>query len=43
MKTAIGLLAGWLLAALLLLAHDGRLPEYLAGAEVAPVRWTGRG
>jgi hypothetical protein len=32
MKTAIGLLAGWLLAALLLLAHDGRLPEYLAGA-----------
>jgi hypothetical protein len=32
MKTAIGVLAGWLLAALLLLAHDGRLPEYLAGA-----------
>jgi hypothetical protein len=32
MRTAIGLLAGWLLAALLLLAHDGRLPEYLAGA-----------
>jgi len=32
MKTAIGLLAGWLLAALLLLAYDGRLPEYLAGA-----------
>ena len=31
MRTAIGLLAGWLLAALLL-AHDGRLPEYLAGA-----------
>jgi hypothetical protein len=31
-RTAIGLLAGWLLAALLLLAHDGRLPEYLAGA-----------
>jgi hypothetical protein len=32
MRTAIGLLAGWLLAALLLLAHDGRLPAYLAGA-----------
>jgi hypothetical protein len=31
-RTTIGLLAGWLLAALLLLAHDGRLPEYLAGA-----------
>jgi hypothetical protein len=31
-RTAIGLLAGWLLAALLLLAQDGRLPEYLAGA-----------
>jgi hypothetical protein len=31
MRTALGLLAGWLLAALLLLAHDGRLPEYLAG------------
>jgi hypothetical protein len=30
-RTIIGLLAGWLLAALLLLAHDGRLPEYLAG------------
>jgi hypothetical protein len=32
MRTAIWLLAGWLLAALLLLAHAGRLPEYLAGA-----------
>ena len=32
MRTAIGLLAGWLLAALLLLAQDGRLPELLAGA-----------
>jgi hypothetical protein len=32
MRTATGLLAGWLLAALLLLAHDGRLPEFLAGA-----------
>jgi hypothetical protein len=31
-RTAIRLLAGWLLAALLLLAHDGRLLEYLAGA-----------
>jgi hypothetical protein len=31
-RAAAGLLAGWLLAALLLLAHDGRLPEYLAGA-----------
>jgi hypothetical protein len=31
-RTAIGLLAGWLLAALLLLAHEGRLPEYFAGA-----------
>jgi len=31
MRAAVGLLAGWLLAALLLLAHDGRLPEYLAG------------
>jgi hypothetical protein len=32
MRSGIGLLAGWFLAALLLLAHDGRLPEYLAGA-----------
>jgi hypothetical protein len=32
MRTAIGLLVGWLLAALLLLAHDGRLPEFLVGA-----------
>jgi hypothetical protein len=32
MRTATGLLAGWLLAALLLLAQDGRLPKYLAGA-----------
>jgi hypothetical protein len=31
-RTTIGLLASWLLATLLLLAHDGRLPEYLAGA-----------
>ena len=29
MRTAIGLLAGWLLAALLLLAHDGRLRSTL--------------
>ena len=32
MRTGIGLLAGWLLAAVLLLAHDGRLPEYVAAA-----------
>jgi hypothetical protein len=32
MRTATGLLTGWLLAALLLLAQAGRLPEYLAGA-----------
>jgi hypothetical protein len=32
MRTTIGLLAGWLLAALLLLAHEGRLPEYLVSA-----------
>jgi hypothetical protein len=32
MRTATGLLAGWLLAALLVLAQDGRLPEFLAGA-----------
>jgi hypothetical protein len=32
MRFAVGLLAGWLLAALLLVAHDGHLPEYLAGA-----------
>jgi hypothetical protein len=47
-RTGIGLLAGWLLTAVLLLAHDGRLPEYLAGAAsgsalalgvVALVRW----
>ena len=30
MRTAIGLLAGWLLAALLVLAHDGRLLAFLA-------------
>jgi hypothetical protein len=30
MRTAIGLLAGWLLAAMLALAHDGRLPAFLA-------------
>ena len=30
MRTAIGLLAGWLLAALLALAHDGQLPAFLA-------------
>jgi hypothetical protein len=30
MRTAIGLLAGWLLAALLLLGMDGRLPVFLA-------------
>jgi hypothetical protein len=28
MRTAIGLLAGWLLAALLLLGMDGRLPVF---------------
>jgi hypothetical protein len=47
-RTGIGLLGGWLLAALLLLAHDGRLPEYFAGAAsgslvvlgiIALVRW----
>jgi hypothetical protein len=31
-RTGVVLLAGWLLVAVLLLAHDGRLPEYLAGA-----------
>ena len=30
MRTAIGLLAGWLLAALLVLGIDGRLPAFLA-------------
>ena len=30
MRTAIGLLAGWLLAALLALGIDGRLPAFLA-------------
>jgi hypothetical protein len=30
MKTAVGLLAGWLLAALLVLGMDGRLPVFLA-------------
>jgi hypothetical protein len=30
MRTAIGLLAGWLLAALLALAHDGQLLAFLA-------------
>jgi hypothetical protein len=30
MRTAIGLLVGWLLAALLLLGMDGRLPVFLA-------------
>jgi hypothetical protein len=30
MSTAIGLLAGWLLAALLVLGIDGRLPAFLA-------------
>jgi hypothetical protein len=29
-RTAIGLLAGWLLAALLVLGIDGRLPAFLA-------------
>jgi hypothetical protein len=29
-RTAIGLLAGWLLAALLALAHDGQLLAFLA-------------
>jgi len=32
MRAAIWLLDGWLLAALLVLAHAGCLPEYLAGA-----------
>jgi hypothetical protein len=30
MRTAIGLLAGWLLVALLVLGIDGRLPAFLA-------------
>ena len=30
MRTAIGLLAGWLLAALVVLGIDGRLPVFLA-------------
>jgi hypothetical protein len=30
MRTAIGLLAGWLVAALLVLGIDGRLPAFLA-------------
>jgi hypothetical protein len=30
MRTAIGLLVGWLLAALLVLGMDGRLPAFLA-------------
>jgi hypothetical protein len=30
MRAAIGLLAGWLLAALLVLGMDGRLPVFLA-------------
>jgi hypothetical protein len=29
-RTAVGLLAGWLLAALVVLGIDGRLPEFLA-------------
>jgi hypothetical protein len=32
MRAAIGLLVGWLLAALLVLGMDGRLPAFLAGA-----------
>jgi len=32
MRTATGLLAGWLLAALLVLGMDGRLPAFLTGA-----------
>jgi hypothetical protein len=32
MRTATGLLVGWLLAALLVLGMDGRLPAFLAGA-----------
>jgi hypothetical protein len=32
MKTAIGLLVAWLLAALLVLGMEGRLPAFLAGA-----------
>jgi hypothetical protein len=47
-RTGIGLLTGWLLAAVLLLAHNGQLAEYLAGAAsgtllavgvVALIRW----
>jgi hypothetical protein len=47
-RTGIGLLAGWLLAAMLLLARNGQLVEYLAGAAsgsvvalgvIALVRW----
>jgi hypothetical protein len=40
-RAGIGLLAGWLLAALLLLAQDGRLPEYLAGAGSGSVALVG--
>src|SRR6266511_2564994 len=32
MRTGLGLLVGWLLAALLVLAVDGRLPGFLVGA-----------
>jgi hypothetical protein len=32
MRTAIGLLGGWLLAALLMLGMDGRLPVFLSWA-----------
>jgi hypothetical protein len=32
MRTAIGLLVGWLVAALLVLGMDGRSPAFLAGA-----------
>jgi hypothetical protein len=42
MRTAIGLLAGWLLAALVL-GMDGRLPAFLAGAVPASLLLLGVG
>ena len=39
MRTAVGLLAGWLLAALLL-AHDGRPPSTLPGPCPSRCCWT---
>ncbi len=43
MRTGLGLLVGWLLAALVLLAEDGRLPEFLAGAVPASLLVLGLG